>query len=104
MEESSASRFIESNGREERCLGGDGRPLEGTVVSGDGYILRFFNGFLDGVIKTSKGGFASLPAVESHGHLEWWRSGRLHRDNGLPAVITENFTRCEWWVNGKRVR
>jgi hypothetical protein len=107
-ERASASRFAESNGCEEQCLDGNGGALQGTVVACDGAgglsILRFFNGFLDGDRGGAGGAVIALPAVESPGHLEWWRAGRLHRDNGLPAVIAENFTLREWWENGKRVR
>lgn len=33
----------------------------------------------------------------------WWRNGRLHRDDDLPAVERANGD-CEWWVDGKRHR
>jgi hypothetical protein len=98
----SRSRFIESNGGTVRCLDKDGNPLQGEVITGEGVILRFIDGFLDGDRMTGRG-FVSLPAVESGGHLEWWRGGRIHRGGGLPAVIAENFSIYEWWDQGKKI-
>jgi hypothetical protein len=96
------SRFIESNGGGVRCLDRDGRPRQGEVITGEGVILRFIDGFLDGDQATGRG-LVSLPAVEAPGHLEWWRRGRLHRDGGLPAVIADNFSVYEWWDQGSKV-
>ena len=31
---------------------------------------------------------------------EWYKHGKLHRDNDLPVIVTERGHR-EWWVNGK---
>lgn len=96
------SRFSESNGASEICYDAEGRPLHGEVITGEGVILRFNNGLLDGDIQMGKK-LISLPAVEMAGHLEWWRAGRLHRDSGLPAVISDNFTVKEWWINGLKI-
>jgi hypothetical protein len=98
------SRFAESNGGVKRCLDGLGNPVQGEIIAGDGTgtILRFVNGLLDGDAITG-GGIISLPAVEAPGHLEWWRQGKLHRDNGLPAVISDNLSVYEWWVDGKQI-
>ena len=45
--------------------------------------------------------------IESHtypsGTKVWTRNGKLHRDNGLPAIERANGCR-EWWVRGKRRR
>jgi hypothetical protein len=96
----SASKFLESNGSEQQCFDANGNTLEGTIVTDGGLILRFYNGLLDGDVKAGNGMTASLPAVEGQNHLEWWRGGRIHRDSGLPAVVSDNLTRLEWWVNG----
>jgi hypothetical protein len=42
--------------------------------------------------------------VEGPGHLEYWREGKLHRDNGLPAVCSRGFHHREWWTEGNCVR
>lgn len=44
------------------------------------------------------------PAVETEGHIEYWRKGMLHRDNGEPAVYAEGFSVKEWWENNKRIK
>jgi hypothetical protein len=99
----SRSKFSESNGGVELCHDEQGKPLQGELVTEEGMILRFKGGLLDGDVYTAAGRSVALPAVESPGHVEWWRAGRLHRDHGLPAVISKNFTIWEWWVNGYRV-
>ncbi len=76
-------------------------PADGEVVIDmhddpavfDDCILRFKNGLLDGGDK---------PAVEcpETGHAEYWKNGRLHRDDGLPAVITNSGDREEYWLDG----
>jgi hypothetical protein len=95
------SRFIESNGSGVRCLDRDGNPLQGEVITGEGVILRFIDGLLDGD-RTAGRGAVTLPAVEAPGHLEWWREGRLHRDGGLPAVMADDFETHEWWDQGRK--
>jgi hypothetical protein len=102
----SRSKFIESNGLTEKILDSGGAPLRGEAVTAEGgeaVILRFAEGLLNGDTETGAG-VAALPAVEAPGHIEFWRGGRLHRDNGLPAVQSDGYTVCEWWENGKRVR
>lgn len=77
---------------------------EGNVIDGDrlldGMILRFTNGMLH-----SQGG----PAVETkEGHMEFWKHGKLHREDGRPAVTTicpENTGEYrEFWENGVRIK
>jgi hypothetical protein len=104
MNEQSHSRYIESNGGEELCRDEKRNPLNGEIFTQDGFIHRFFGGLLDGDTKTGAGTVSALPAVEGPGHLEWWRSGRLHRDNGLPAVVSDNFQHQEWWEQGKYIK
>ena len=64
-------------------------PLVESMV-----LLRLKNGVLDG---------GQLPAVECEdtGHVEYWKDGLLHRENGLPAVITNFGTQEEFWREGK---
>lgn len=105
----SASIFIEHNGKIRKQLDENGNPLNGIRVYAKDYdkgkktLIRFRNGFLDGDLFDSKGNFVmQKPAVESEGHQEYWRKGKLHRDNGEPAVISEGFFVKEWWLNGER--
>jgi transcriptional regulator with XRE-family HTH domain len=68
-------------------------------------ILRFRNGFLDGDEFDNNGLFlGTRPAVETTGHIEYWRKGCLHRDEKQPAVITKGFKICEYWQEGKRIK
>lgn len=36
----------------------------------------------------------------------WKKNGKIHRDNGLPAVVFKqgSFCRCEWFIDGKNYR
>lgn len=47
-----------------------------------------------------------LPAVETAYSIQWWKNGKRHRDNDLPAQIEirgkEKYE--HWWINGKRHR
>jgi hypothetical protein len=101
------SMYFESNGLNEKSLDSTGKPIQGEILTrrkdGTMVILRFVDGLLDGDRNTAAGKAISLPAVESAGHLEFWRGGKLHRDGGLPAVISDNFGLLEWWENGKRL-
>jgi hypothetical protein len=98
------SLHIESNNTNDICRDKNGQPLEGTIVTEDYFIHRFRNGLLDGDTISTNGLVNAMPAVEGFGHLEYWRKGKLHRDQGLPAVIAERFTHKEWWENGKRIK
>ena len=73
-----------------------GKPLINDTIEKDtGAILRFKNGFLDG---------GRLPAVEcDDAHLEFYKDGQLHRDDG-PAVISDYGKVKEYWKNGVRSR
>lgn len=51
-----------------------------------------------------RGGLIVQPAVETEGHIEYWRNGKLHRDNGLPAISTNDFSEEEWWENNNRIK
>lgn len=72
-----------------------GHPLINDTIDKDtGAILRFKNGYLDG---------GNLPAVECEdAHMEFYKSGRLHRESG-PAVISDYGRVKEFWKNGVRV-
>jgi hypothetical protein len=104
MTEESRSLHIESNNKKEVCRDAKGKPLEGTLIDTEGIIHRFRGGFLDGDVEGSGGKFSVFPAVEWNGHLEYWRQGALHRDNGLPAVVSEGFEVKEWWDEGIRIK
>ena len=93
----SQSRRLEWNYLHEKLFGADG----GIDRDGDSKgIKRFKGGYLDGDTFTKAGKRLVKPAYEEEGHLEYWRHGLLHRDNGQPAVIAENGRVKEWWVNG----
>jgi hypothetical protein len=100
----SASCHIESNGTHDIATDADGKPLEGTIVLEDGIIRRFRGGLLDGDSYTQEGKLLTQPAIEGPGHLEYWREGCLHRDDGLPALSSKGFTRKEWWTAGKFIK
>lgn len=87
----------------------NGLPAEGLRIGkdhdGNEVLLRFRHGYLDGDSFDRNGTPLTQPAVErtSDGHLEYWRQGKLHRDNGEAAVIAAGFTEKEYWVNGVRI-
>jgi hypothetical protein len=101
MESEKLSIHIESNGKKDKCRDKSGKPLEGSVITADNFVHRFRDGLLDGTITTDEGLTIVQPAVEGPGHLEYWKEGKIHRDDGLPAVISEGLKRREWWVNGE---
>lgn len=108
-ESRSLSAFLEWNGRNVIQYDRSGKPLEGiSEKAAPGFILRFHNGLLDGGIYNKEGEVVDeRPAVqgimgEYNGHIEYWSKGRLHRDDGLPAVTANGFTVNEWWIDGKR--
>ncbi len=107
--EKSYSKFINLNGIGTPQKDENGNLLNGLRVFADDYdngkktLLLFRNGLLDGDLFDSNGKFImQKPAVEGNGHQEYWREGKLHRDNGEPAVLAEGFSVKEWWVNGER--
>ena len=85
----------------------NGNLAEGQRVfiteNGKQVFVRFRNGYLDGDVFNENGELEVKPAVETTGHLEYWREGKLHRDDGLPAVISDGFAYKEWWENNKRI-
>ena len=89
---------------DENGLSAEGLRI-GKDRDGNEVLLRFRHGFLDGDSFAKNGTPLTQPAVErpSDGHLEYWRQGRLHRDNGEAAVIAAGFTKKEYWVNGVRI-
>ncbi len=86
------------------------KPAEGLRIGKDKdkneVLLRFRHGFLDGDSFDKNGTPFTQPAVERpcDGHLEYWRQGKLHRDNDEAAVITAGFMEKEYWEEGMRVR
>lgn len=87
-----------------------GIPAEGLRIgkdkNGNEVLLRFRHGFLDGDSFNKNNTLITQPAVERpcDGHLEYWRQGKLHRDDGEATVIAAGFTEKEYWVEGSRVR
>lgn len=75
-----------------------------TVKNDKEIILRFRHGLLDGDSFSKDGKLIVQPAVETEGHIEYWREGKLHRDDGLEAVYTDGFTVKEYWENGIRIK
>lgn len=100
----SLSRYLSYNGRHYVATDEDGKPCEGKRISEDKcFILRFHDGLLDGDIYNAEGKVVmTKPAVEAPGHIEYWRQGNIHRDNGLPAITGNNFMVNEWWRDGHR--
>lgn len=85
----------------------NGNPAEGTRITikdDKEVIMRFRHGLLDGDAFTKDGKFIVQPAVETEGHIEYWRKGLLHRDNGEPAVYTDGLSTKEWWENSIRIK
>ena len=89
----SKSIFLFLNNTDKQQLDADGIPLNGARV------------FLDGDLFDTKGNLImQRPAVDTDGHIEYWREGKLHRDDGLEAVYTDGFTTKEYWENGIRIK
>lgn len=104
----SFSLYIEQNNSGKVHLDDFGHPMNGARVdanafkSGKKIILRFRNGLLDGDLYLDGKYILTKPAVETTGHYEYWREGKLHRDNGLPAISTNGFVEKEYWIDGKK--
>ncbi len=98
----SKSLFIKQNNK--NCVFKDsfGNVLTGTVVipadessTGAEIIIRLNDmGLLHSDV---------MPAVETVGHIEFWKNGSLHRANNLPAVCADGFRIKEYWENGKKI-
>ena len=98
----SKSLFIKQNNKKCVFKSPDGKVLTGTVIipaeespSGAEIIIRL-NDF--GLLNSE-----NMPAVETVGHIEFWKNGSLHRDNHLPAVCAAGFKIKEYWENGKKL-
>ena len=96
----SKSKYLHLNGTNVKQVNENGSPKNGEFFAEDKKtILRFKNGFLDGDIDTING-LIVKPAVEGPGHQEYWRENKLHRDNEMPAVISDGFAQREYWIDG----
>lgn len=108
--QNSASLYIHKNCNkdpkyEENNILSNGYRIDENIYDYQGkiIILRFRNGFLDGDEFDSDGNLlGTRPAVETVGHIEYWRNGFLHRDDKQPAIITNGFKTFEFWTQGKR--
>ena len=88
-----AARFTHLAGQQ--VTDAQGRPLVNDTIDRDtGTVLRFRNGYLDG---------GNLPAVECpDAHMEFYKSGQLHRESG-PAVVSDYGKVKEFWKGGLRL-
>lgn len=102
--EKTLSLYQKINGTDFRQTDENGNILNGTRIGEDGKtILRFRDGLLDGDVFNSNGKLiVTKPAVECGGHQEYWRHNKLHRDGGLPAVLSNGLKDKEWWIDGVR--
>ena len=102
--------YIQLNNSNIVTLNDDGHPMNETRMDANAFdqgkkvILRFRNGLLDGDIYVNDRYVTTKPAVEACGHIEYWRAGKLHRDDGLAAVSSCGFTTKEFWENGVRIK
>lgn len=110
MKNKSLSRYIFYNLKNIVCQDENGNVINGAKLDAEEYskgnsvLLRFRDGFLDGDVFDDNGNFKEqLPAVEGKNHQEYWRHNKLHRDGGLPAVISGEPPVFEWWENGVQV-
>lgn len=80
------------------CRDESGRIQDGDILLPK-MIMRFKNGLLHG---------EGEPAVScTDGHLEFWKNGHLHKDDG-PAVVNimeqeDGIDYEEYWINGERI-
>jgi len=47
--------------------------------------------------------YSDLPALIMFGVKSWYKHGKLHRDNNLPAIIGK-YGKKTWYENGKRIK
>ena len=111
MNKKSLSKYIYYNLKNIKCQDSDGNLMNGVKIDveefehGTSTLIRFVNGYLDGDVFSKNGKFKmQLPAVKSKNHLEFWRKNKLHRDGGLPAIISGNPPQYEWWEIGIRIK
>jgi transcriptional regulator with XRE-family HTH domain len=110
--QNSSSLYIHMNGKDTKINDEYDNPLNGWRIDevtydnhGKTIILRFKNGYLDGDEFDESGKYlGARPAVETEGHIEYWRKGCLHRDGKQPAIITNGFRNFEFWKKGKRIK
>lgn len=100
----SNSMFLELNGKAEKQTNEAGIPLEGTQIVNGNIIVRFHDGLMDGDSYTADGKLQAQPAIETSGHMEYWRKGHIHRDDNLPAVISKGFSVKEYWTDGNYIK
>ncbi|MBR2108303.1 MAG: hypothetical protein IJ937_13665 [Treponema sp.] len=108
----SLSKYLQFNNQSIQIFDKFGNPLNGCTIDDKAYdihskiiILRFRNGYLDGDEFDESGNYvATRPAVETFGHIEYWREGYIHRDAGEAAIISNGFKTYEYWENGKQVK
>lgn len=82
---------------------------EGEIANGDYIIdniltIRVTKGYLNDVENPETGEI--FPAIEDTAgqgrHIEHWKNGLLHLDNGEPAVIDIDDCIQECWINGRK--
>ena len=110
MKQITLSKYIFYNNKEIISQDENGNVINGPKLDAEEYskgnsiLLHFKDGLLDGDIFDASGNFVEQhPAVEGKNHQEYWRKNKLHRDGGLPAVISGEPAQFEWWVDGVRV-
>ena len=59
--------------------------------------------FLNTAPRTIDHGNGVTQVYDGYGNESWYKNGKRHRDNGLPAVIYRDGSQA-WWVNGKHHR
>lgn len=97
----------ESKGRMFDKIGVQFTDTKGNPYNGKYYITKehdvcvcFLNGYIDSRGNPDKDG--SKWAIQyKDGHSEWWRKGVIHRDNNLPAIITDYGSWEEYWDNNQ---
>lgn len=110
MKKKTLSRYVFYNLKDIVNQDDDGNVINGPKLDAEEYakgnstLLHFRDGYLDGDVFDQNGNFIEQrPAVESKNHQEYWRHNKLHRDGGLPAIISGEPAQFEWWVDGVRV-
>lgn len=109
LKKETLSKYIYYNCKDIVCQDGDGNVITGAKIDSEAYghdevlVVRFRDGLIDGDVFNDDGTFKmQLPAVYGKNHQEYWRKNKLHRDGGLPAVISGDPAQTEYWVNGVR--
>lgn len=71
------------------------------IVGGGTMTIRLSNGLLSDVICQNRSILSAIETIDLS-HIEHWRNGVLHCDNGA-AVIDTREGYEEYWLNGKEV-